>query len=401
MDKQLMQDINQHLLLNLIREHTPVSRKRLKDLSGLSQGTIVGIVAALMERQLIVETSKVPSTGGRKAVLLELYADGWYTIGMNVYGDSITGVLLNFQAEVLSTYQWPISLHDCGEQGVEHIAACVEDLIKQCGVPREKILGVGCGLSGYVDTEQGVSIDNWMLNWHHIELRDPLAQKLGMPVWIDNAVNCLASYEKLFGQGQGIQDFLVVNLGRGLGLACVIRGDVYRGAHNGGAEFGHIPYEPQGRLCACGKQGCYEAYLGDQGVLRTYHESGGEVNPISSIAELFALAEQGNHVALKTVQRTGAILGQGLAVLTTLFNPKRIILYTEHVPLNDELFQTAIQTLHAKAFSQLAQEVHVVTEAPADYTNWARGAGCSILLQFFLDSTKKNPVNEQSASLAF
>src|SRR5438876_6571709 len=95
MGRKMMREMNQNMLLNLIRKHAPISRTQLKKISGLSLATIVGITTMLIEQQLVVEVGVARSTGGRKAGLLEIYPEGGYVIGIDLREYQIVGVVLN------------------------------------------------------------------------------------------------------------------------------------------------------------------------------------------------------------------------------------------------------------------------------------------------------------------
>ncbi|WP_165423807.1 ROK family protein [Ktedonosporobacter rubrisoli] len=390
MDRKMMREINQNTLLNLIRTHAPVARTQLKKLSGLSMGTIVGITTVLIEQQLVVETGVAESTGGRKAGLLEIHPEGGYVIGIDLWENKITAALLNLHGNIIYKEIWSAPLRDNASHAVESIASGVEAFISHLPIPREKILGLGCGLSGSVNPHTGVSVDNWQLNWHNLELSFPLMGSLNMPVFVDNEVNCFASYEKLYGNGQKYHNFLLVSLGRGLGMASVIRDEPFRGGQGLGAEFGHIPFDVNGRLCECGNRGCFEAYIADHGIYNTYLElcnepasvKAGEVNA-ATIHEVYERAQSGDARACKTFEETGVRLGIGLAVLVNLFNPECIIINGGEghwVNLIQDSMKTAMQE---HLFSQMGSNLEMIIEHNPTRLNWARGAGCLVLRDFF------------------
>src|SRR5581483_6101682 len=245
-DRKLMRAMNQNTLLNLIRLHAPISRTQLMALSGLSSGTVVTITAQLLEQELIVE--------------------------QGVAEETIAMVLLNLLGEVVASESWTAPLRYQGAAAVQALADGVTGFLSHSGIARDKVLGLGCGFSGYVAAQTGHIVDDWIHQWHDLAIGSLLSEKLQIPVYIDNIMNCLGSYERLFGPGKQYHDFLTVTLGRGIGLAMIVNGEIYRGARGGGGEFGHIPAIAGGRLCECGKRGCLEAYVSDQGLLASYHE---------------------------------------------------------------------------------------------------------------------------------
>lgn len=389
-DRNMMREINQNMLLNLIRTHAPVSRTQLKKLSGLSLGTIVGITSALIERELVVESGTAESTGGRKAGLLEIYPDGGYVLGIDLREHEMTGALLNLHGNVIHSETWPAALRNNAEHAVDIITEGVEAFIVRTQVPRSKILGLGCGVSGPVNAQTGVNVDSWILNWHKVELSKPLEERLNMPVFVDNEVNCFASYEKLYGHGRDYHNFLLITLGRGLGMAMVIHDDLFRGAEGLGAEFGHIPFDVRGRQCECGNWGCLEAYVSTHGIFGTYQElcsaspnvKAGDVDT-TAVSELFKRAQAGDEHALKAFELTGTYLGLGMATLVNLFNPECIILNGGSGIWIDLILEPMKKALHEHIFSQLGGNLNLIIERGMTRMNWARGAGCLVLRDFF------------------
>jgi len=390
-DRKLMREMNQKTLLNLIRIHAPVSRVYLKELSGLSMATILGITGHLIDEQLVIESGVAASTGGRRAGLLEIFPTGRYALGINLDEYTISGVLLNLNGDVICADKWFAQLRNNGERAVEIISAGVQAFVARSGISQEKILGLGCSTSGYVDKQAGVSVDSWTLNWHSVELVTPLSQHLKMPVFVDNDVNCLASYERLFGQGKGFHDFLVVNRGHGVGAAFVIHDDIYRGAHNGGGEIGHVTMIPDGQRCQCGKHGCLEAYTANYGILATYRELQQAQTDIielpQSAQELFARALQGDGVARQACAQAGTMLGIGLATLVNLMNPECIIFYTGGYE-GEMLLEAMHAALKLHTFSRLDEGMPIFIEPDINVPNWARGAGSLVLRHIFAEPKK-------------
>ena len=390
MDRKLMREMNQNMLLNIIRAHAPISRTQLKKMSGLSLGTIVGMTAGLIEQQLVVETGVAASTGGRKAGLLEIHPEGGYVIGIDLREHEIIGAMLNLHGNVVYAESWPAPLRNRPSQAVDVIARGIETFIVHAQVPRHKIFGLGCGVSGSVNAQTGTSVDSWILNWHNVELGRPLSECLNMPVFVDNAVNCLASYEKLYGNGQNYHNFLLITLGRGLGMAAVIRDNLFRGAQGLGAEFGHIPFDVQGRQCECGNRGCFEAYVANHGIFTTYRElcstptniKAGEIG-VTVINDLFKQAQEGDALALQAFELTGTYLGIGLATLVNLFNPESIIINGGEEQWVNLLLAPMKEAMTQHVFSQLSNNLELIVSQNTSLLNWARGAACLVLQDFF------------------
>lgn len=392
-DRFLIRSINQSVLLNLIRANGPISRPQLATLSGLSQVTVIKITNALIDRHLILETDYAESTGGRRAGLLEINPEGGFAVGLIPQGYSLNAVILNLNSDLVYSQQWNITLRDNYPQAIDLFVQCIEELFSNSGIPREKIIGVGLGMGGLIDAERGCCIDSWMMNWRNVEISRPLEDRLGIPVFLDNDVNCLAIYEKLFGQGQQYHHFLVVAIGGGVGLGIVVNGDLYRGAFGGAGEFGHTAVTTEGRRCTCGNRGCLEAYISDSGIVKNYLEyvhtttyslEKGIQEPTAF--EVVELARNGDEAAIAAFQRAGILLGVSLANLVNIFNPECIVLSGPNTDASmlagDLLLEPMRQALKQHLFSQIGKDLHFIVER-LGFESWARGAGSLVLSHFF------------------
>jgi len=392
-DRFLIRNINQSVLMNLIRAHSPISRPQLAMQSGLSQVTVLKITNALIERDLILEKEYAESTGGRRAGLLEINPMGGFVVGVMTQPFSLTAVMLNLNSDLVYSQQWDITLRDNSEQAVDLIAQCLEELFSKSGISREKIIGVGLGMGGLIDAEGGRCIDSWILNWQNVEISRPLEDRLNVPVFLDNDINCLAIYEKLFGQGRSYHHFLVVAVGRGVGLGIVINDDLYRGAFGGAGELGHTAVTTEGRLCACGNPGCLETYVSDSGIVKNYLEYL-RLNTFSlelgiqepTTHEVVELARAGDEAAKAAFHRAGVLLGVSLANLVNIFNPECVILCGHDADASilcgDWFLEPMQQALKQHMFSQMGRDLHFIVERQ-DFESWARGAGSLVLRHFF------------------
>ncbi len=103
-------------------------------------------------------------------------------------------------------------------------------MLRGAGIPRSKVLGLGIGLSGVIDSGEGVCRFSHLLQWRDVELAKPLRSRLRLPVWIDHDMNALAVAEKWAGDALAYRDFVTLSVGRGIGLGIVIDRAPYRGA---------------------------------------------------------------------------------------------------------------------------------------------------------------------------
>jgi predicted NBD/HSP70 family sugar kinase len=209
--------------------------------------------------------------------------------------------------------------------------------------------------------------------------------RLGIAVFVDNDVNMLTLAEKWYGSGQGVENFLVVTIGRGVGLGIVVNNQFYRGARGGAGEFGHTVIDPDGPRCDCGKHGCLEAYVEDGALVRQAQEATarGELDrPLTSVDELVALANAGQPVAQDIFAQAGEVLGRSLANLINIFSPELLLLAGEGTRAGDWLFEPMRQAAARYALPSLMRDVRIHVEPWGDEA-WARGAASLVLRQLF------------------
>ena len=400
-DRNLIRAINQNSLLNLIRLNAPISRPQLAELSGLSLATVIGLTGELIKRNFVLESGPAESTGGRKATLLDLHPEGGFALGLMVRGFENIGVIVNLRGDVVFSLHRDSSLKHQSAQAVEQIVEMTNDLLSQSGVDKDLVIGLGCALSGYIDAKSGICVDSWNLDWHNVELAEPLSQRLGLPVVIDNDVSCITTYEKLFGWGSNYENFFTVVLGRGVGLGLVLNGVVYRGATGGAGEFGHMVAVPGGRRCECGKRGCLEEYISFRGIIANYRELNYKENiPFNMtlnsssdqavrseermVHELFERASEGDELATQAFQHSGELMGIALANLVNVLNPECIVLTGEGAFVEQVMFQSMEAVLRQNLFSQLGKDLRLLVEPLVGYESWARGAAALVLHRFFV-----------------
>lgn len=161
-----------------------------------------------------------------------------------------------------------------------------------------------------------------------------LRDRLGLAVALGNDAHVRALGEYVFGSAHGMKDFIVVNLGHGVGSSIFCNGRAYLGTDGFAGEIGHTCVMHDGRTCGCGNKGCLEAYVGSKGIERTAYELLDSCDTPSLMRSMenlspkavFECCEQGDELAIEVFRRSGDMLGIALANYASVFNPEAIIL---------------------------------------------------------------------------
>ena len=373
----MIRDLNRSAVLGLIGE-APIARVEIARQLHLSQATVTDVTRELIDTGLIRVVEQGPSSGGRPPLLLGIVAGAAQALGVKVAADHLALVRVNLDGEILATDSQPFDPHS--DSALDVITNSLAALVPRGGAAR--LLGIGLGVPGVVDGYGNVEAP--IFGWHDFPLGSTLRQRLRLPILVDNDVNTLAVAERLYGRGRGLDDFLTVTIGRGVGLGMIIGGDLYRGWLGGAGEFGHITVTVGGPLCECGKRGCLEALVADPALVLQAVQGGVDLpatEPAAQIAALRNLAGEGDERALSIFARAGATFGRAVAGLVNILNPQLIVISGEGTlawPYVAEAFETS---LREAAFPPLRDAV--VEVDPWDDAKWARGAAALVLRAMF------------------
>uniref|UniRef100_A0A8D0EI28 Glucosamine (UDP-N-acetyl)-2-epimerase/N-acetylmannosamine kinase n=1 Tax=Strix occidentalis caurina TaxID=311401 RepID=A0A8D0EI28_STROC len=202
-----------------------------------------------------------------------------------------------------------------------------------------RILGVGISTGGRVNPREGIVLHSTKLiqEWSSVDLRTPISDALHLPVWVDNDGNCAALAERKFGHGKGIENFVTLITGTGIGGGIVHQHELIHGSSFCAAELGHIVVSLDGPECLCGSQGCIEAYasgialqreakkLHDEDLLLVEGMSMKKEEVVSA-AHLIQAAKLGNAKADSILRTAGTALGLGVVNILHTMNPSLVIL---------------------------------------------------------------------------
>ena len=311
-------------LLGVLASRGPASRAELARTLDVSSATVTQLTKDLLRAGIIKELATVPSDGGRPARLLGLAHSPGNAIGVKVTADHVALVEVNADLAIERSTRLPFD--PMRADAVDQLVRLVEGEV--AGV--EHLLGVGVGVPGSVDAQDSGIVDAHTLGWSGATLGAQLRSRLQVPVLVENDVNTLAVADRLFGVGRNHRDYLIVTIGRGIGLAMIVDGNVYRGSSGGVGEIGHICVVPDGPVCSCGLRGCLEAVIGDQALIDAGVAEG--ILPVGSEpAALRRAADEGSTAAQRIYSGAGDVLGRTLAGIVHLVNPEVVVILGEGV----------------------------------------------------------------------
>lgn len=383
-NRNLIKAMNRNLLLNIIRREGKISRTQLTERSGLSVGAVSQITGDLIEKHWVLEVGEGEYTGGRRQTLLRLNPKAGYAIGVKLMERHAICAVTDFEARIVHYQDHPLLCVERGDDSpraiADELAQFIQWAIEQAGLARSACLGVGIGLAGVIDPHARVVHYSPFFGWHDAPLAQLVEAQLRLPVYVENDVNTLTLSEMLFGSGRQYAHFVVITVGRGIGMGMVLHGQLYHGM-GGAGELGHIVLDLALARGSSDEVGTLEALAADPAVIRTVQQARGENYP-TTLPEVIALAEQGDPAAQAALARSGELLGVGLANVINVLAPQLVIISGEGVAAREHRLQPMFEAMRRYAFNGLLDGVEIIIE-PTDERAWARGAASLVISKVF------------------
>jgi glucokinase len=237
----------------------------------------------------------------------------------------------------------------------------------------EDVLAVGVGVPCLVDPETGVALDSNHLPLRDVGVRDLLAERLGLPVVVDNDGNAAMLVEWRHGAARGTRHALMLTLGTGIGGGIIVAGQLVHGARGAAAELGHIVVDADGPPCpgSCPNHGCLEAFVSGMAIgaegLRVARDVPGSAlgRALASGREVTGalvteLAHDGDPPARDVMTLMGTRLGLGLVTLVNIFNPEVIVIGGGAIAAGELLLGPAREVVASRALPIPRADVSIV-----------------------------------------
>jgi len=257
------------------------------------------------------------------------------TIGLDIGGTKTAGALVNRQGEILARIERPTLASEGGQAVIARAADIVQELIDSTSA---EIEGIGVASGGQIDPRTGTVLHatDLLPGWKGIEITRIMKERFHLPTKAINDGSAAALGEGRFGAAQGVQDFVCIVIGTGVGGGIVSGGKLLEGALGSAGSVGHMIIEVGGRPCNCGSAGCLEQYASGTAIINRIIELADEEgirNPLVErlrSGELIGMRAMNEAVsdplALEAIREAGEFLGWGIVNLLNLLNPAMVVI---------------------------------------------------------------------------
>lgn len=291
-------------------------------------------------------------------------------IGIDLGGTSVKTGICDQDGKLLQTYEGPTEAEGGTERVINNIASYARKIIEDSAYTWEDVAGIGIGVPGFMDVEEGFMHLSANLPLTNVPLKKILEEKLGRPIFMGNDANVAALGEAWAGAAKGVPISVLYTLGTGVGGGIIIDGKILIGSSGMGGELGHMAVVPdlEAIQCGCGRMGCLETVSSATGIIRMANDAveRGDRTMLADVAnitakDVFDAARAGDETAERIINRAAFYLGKSMATLSVVVNPNRFVI-GGGVSKAGRLILDPVQEVFKKFAPEKAQEgVDIVT----------------------------------------
>jgi predicted NBD/HSP70 family sugar kinase len=321
----LLRAINERTVLDLIHRQGPLSRAQVARVSGLSKPTVSLALTGLLESRLVREVGRSRGERGPSALLYELNPVSGWVVGVDIGRRWVRAAIADIAGNVVARRDEHARVRSA-KSLIGQVGAIARRLAAEAGVEWSQVTHTTLGSPGVFDPAHGyVAMAPNLPGWGRSGLVQAVRDELGTNISFENDVNLAALAERAHGLGRNVRNFVFLSIGTGIGMALMVEGQLYRGAHGAAGEVAYMPIgKGDPRDPANRRRGAFEEAAAAVGIIRTARRLG--MRPPLTPERIFVAARRGNAVAGRVVQAEAAMLGLAIATVTPVLDPEMVIL---------------------------------------------------------------------------
>lgn len=315
--------------------HGQISRADISKQTQLSRPCVSALVDEMIQEGLLQEVGMGDSKGGRKPILLEYNYQAYAIAGAIFEGSTLDMAIADMKGEFLARYRKRLAQPANGETVIEDLAAGLDRLLCESGIPRERLLGMGVGLQGVTQRGSGTVSFSPSTGWMGSPIQQTIEARLGLPVIIDNDVNMMTLGEYVRGAGVGHTNVVYMYVGTGIGAGIILDGQFYRGSREAAGEIGFMMIGPVHNR-PNGASGVFETHYSIPGIQEQAKGFLSDLQEGSSVIEELIRHAKQNAQAKELLADVYRHWAYGMANIISILNPEILILSGEMVHVDGE-----------------------------------------------------------------
>ncbi|MFZ3452885.1 ROK family protein [Arthrobacter sp. 7Tela_A1] len=367
---------NQQLLLEALLTGGPQTQAELSRITGLSNATVSNIVREMSQAQLV--NTEPTTSSGRRALSVRLNDTGAVAAGIDIGRRHVRVVLATLGYQILEEASVSLPLGHTADEGMNAAAELFDRVLADAGIERHRVLGAGVGIPGPIDRRTGTVVRGAILpEWVGVNMREDLAARLRVPVFVDNDANLGALAQVTWGPHGGCENLIFVKVASGIGAGLVINGALFYGHVGVTGEIGHATISDHGLVCRCGNRGCLETVASTSTMIDLLSRTAAE--PVST-ADIMRQAAAGDPATLRVVDDAGMAVGRAVASIANTLNPEVIVVGGSLTGLGETFLDPIRRGLIRHAVPLIGETTTVTMSSLGDRAE-ALGAASLVLAQ--------------------
>lgn len=385
---------NRVLIKSMIFRTENATRTGIADSLGLTLPTITTSVNEMLSEGILEEVafldSQLVNTLGRRPTAIAFRAEAALTIGIELGPYATRAVLMNLRGDVLKSIEEEAA-NDQYDKMVPRLTALIRELISTAG--KNRLLGIGIGLPGFIDQEKGIIRSNPRKDWTGKKLVQDLEQELSLPVIIDNNVRLRAIGFEMSEHGTKPDTFAYFYISKGVACPLMVKEDVLTGYTAGAGELGHTV------VCINGKNTMVQKCVDDLGSERAIFEKcqehllkGGlpelrkkmDMEGRMTMRQILEIQRDGNTEIDDIIAESVEYLGIALANVVNLINPG-FVAVDGYLMTNKVNRERLLKSAKSRFYGLNEEEVQIIFTS-FDHFCWAKGAGYFVIRKLFLEA---------------
>ncbi len=396
-NSKYVKKLNRMRIVNMIKDHEPISRQQIAEQTGLTPSAITGIIRELIEMNFVKEIGLGESSGGRKPVKLKFNCKAGYVLGIEVTRHETVFAIADLKNQPTKVHSVTLDMA-VPQTGVPLLVAEIRQLINQEDHRKMHFMAVGIAFPGMFYVNQGIvkRAINLGPEWNDYPLQEILEAELGVPVVIENNAKAAALAEKWFGDGIAYENLAYINMGEGISTGILVEGSILQGARGYAGQIGHMVLDENGPLCNCGNRGCLEAICACPALIRKVKA---ELPLIAKTDPLVKIWQENGDIRFADIVQAGAVKGSyahelfkrvgtniGLVMVNmiNLYNPEAIFIGGKMAVAGDLFIDVVKKIVSTRALPEVAKAT-VISISSLGTDTGAIGA-CALILKQLLQS---------------
>jgi N-acetylglucosamine repressor len=381
-DIKLMKNINEQIVINLLRENGHLSSLDLVNMTGLNKSTIASIIKTLTEANFIDDLGKGSSTvvGGRRPMIWEINGDAYFSIGIDIELDELNIVVMNLKGDVVnkSFIKYKSKhLYSKTNDFIEFITMTVNKTLKELSISKKIVIGVGVGLGGIIDSKNGTVISSEIFSNINLPIRKELENNLKLPVYIENNANVSAIGAKWNGVAKDCTDFISVLLEiskdvSGIGVGIIINNKLYTGACSCAGEINIVTP----RLAYIINN--LRNILSEGELLQKYITTPSKL----TLEIVMNAAKKGDLAAIRIVETLANHIGEIISGTVAVLNPEMVVISGTIAELGELFINPLLETLSRKTHTVTSGKIKIKVSKFGRYAV-ATGAAALAFKEFY------------------